>query len=315
MGVTYCRDALDAAAGADALVLITEWNEFRALSPSTAARDDARTRAGGSAQRLRPGGDASGRLRVPRRGPADLPPANPFSTPEALAWAAWTSPSASARTIAPAMSRDCLDGLRRQTVAADRFDILVVDSASTGDAPRNWRSMVGEIRNARLIRVDQPGVSLARNAGAHAPAAPTSPISMTTRSRRATGSSASCSDQRDRRTAGGDRRTHPAALGGAAARLVAAATARRVVDHRARRPRRIPQRRAAARAWNRTARTWSCTCRRCCAIGGFGTQSGRTARRCCRTRRCSSPGGCRMPAIRRATTRASSCTIRSRRPD
>ncbi|MBV9247722.1 MAG: UDP-glucose/GDP-mannose dehydrogenase family protein [Acetobacteraceae bacterium] len=32
--VTYCRDALDAAAGADALVLITEWNEFRALSPT-----------------------------------------------------------------------------------------------------------------------------------------------------------------------------------------------------------------------------------------------------------------------------------------
>ncbi|HLB98183.1 MAG TPA: UDP-glucose/GDP-mannose dehydrogenase family protein, partial [Acetobacteraceae bacterium] len=32
--VVYCRDALDAAAGADALVLITEWNEFRALSPA-----------------------------------------------------------------------------------------------------------------------------------------------------------------------------------------------------------------------------------------------------------------------------------------
>ncbi len=31
--VIYCRDALDAAAGADALVLITEWNEFRALNP------------------------------------------------------------------------------------------------------------------------------------------------------------------------------------------------------------------------------------------------------------------------------------------
>ena len=31
--VLYCRDALEAAAGADALVLITEWNEFRALSP------------------------------------------------------------------------------------------------------------------------------------------------------------------------------------------------------------------------------------------------------------------------------------------
>jgi UDPglucose 6-dehydrogenase len=32
-GVGYCRDAFDAARGADALVLITEWNEFRALSP------------------------------------------------------------------------------------------------------------------------------------------------------------------------------------------------------------------------------------------------------------------------------------------
>jgi UDPglucose 6-dehydrogenase len=33
-GVRYCRDAFDAAEGADALVLITEWNEFRALSPT-----------------------------------------------------------------------------------------------------------------------------------------------------------------------------------------------------------------------------------------------------------------------------------------
>jgi UDPglucose 6-dehydrogenase len=33
-GVTYCRDAFDAAQGADALVLITEWNEFRALNPA-----------------------------------------------------------------------------------------------------------------------------------------------------------------------------------------------------------------------------------------------------------------------------------------
>jgi UDPglucose 6-dehydrogenase len=32
--VTYCRDALDVAAGADAVVLVTEWNEFRALSPA-----------------------------------------------------------------------------------------------------------------------------------------------------------------------------------------------------------------------------------------------------------------------------------------
>ena len=32
-GVVYCEGALDAARGADALVLITEWNEFRAIAP------------------------------------------------------------------------------------------------------------------------------------------------------------------------------------------------------------------------------------------------------------------------------------------
>ncbi len=32
--VQFCENALDAAAGADALVLLTEWNEFRALAPA-----------------------------------------------------------------------------------------------------------------------------------------------------------------------------------------------------------------------------------------------------------------------------------------
>ncbi len=32
--IAWCHDALDAATGADATVLITEWNEFRALSPT-----------------------------------------------------------------------------------------------------------------------------------------------------------------------------------------------------------------------------------------------------------------------------------------
>jgi len=31
--VVYCRNGLDAASGADALVVVTEWNEFRAISP------------------------------------------------------------------------------------------------------------------------------------------------------------------------------------------------------------------------------------------------------------------------------------------
>lgn len=33
-GVVWCESAMDAATGADVLVLITEWNEFRALSPA-----------------------------------------------------------------------------------------------------------------------------------------------------------------------------------------------------------------------------------------------------------------------------------------
>ena len=32
-GIQFCTDAYDAVAGADVLVLVTEWNEFRALSP------------------------------------------------------------------------------------------------------------------------------------------------------------------------------------------------------------------------------------------------------------------------------------------
>ena len=31
--ITYCTDAIDAATGADALLVLTEWNEFRAVSP------------------------------------------------------------------------------------------------------------------------------------------------------------------------------------------------------------------------------------------------------------------------------------------
>ena len=68
----------------------------------------------------------------------------------------------------PTYLRDCLEGLRRQTVGADRFDILVVDSGSTGDAPARIVGLVAAVGNARLLRVEQPGVSVARNAGAAA---------------------------------------------------------------------------------------------------------------------------------------------------
>jgi len=68
----------------------------------------------------------------------------------------------------PHYLRDCLDGLGRQTVGAERFDIVVVDSASTGDGPLQLASLVAKTKNARLLRVERPGVSFARNAGARA---------------------------------------------------------------------------------------------------------------------------------------------------
>jgi glycosyltransferase involved in cell wall biosynthesis len=67
----------------------------------------------------------------------------------------------------PSYVRDCLEGLRRQSVARDRFTILLVDSASSPSASMELAGVATE-NDARLIRLDQPGVSLARNAGAWA---------------------------------------------------------------------------------------------------------------------------------------------------
>ncbi|HBK06161.1 MAG TPA: glycosyltransferase family 2 protein [Acetobacteraceae bacterium] len=67
----------------------------------------------------------------------------------------------------PRYVRDCLDGLRRQTVARDRFTICLVDSASAPAAEAELVSVAAE-HGAKLIRLDHPGVSLARNAGAWA---------------------------------------------------------------------------------------------------------------------------------------------------
>ena len=60
----------------------------------------------------------------------------------------------------------CLDGLRTQTVGADAFEVIVVDSGS----PPACAAMIAELAsgfpNARLLRLDEAGVSIARNAGA-----------------------------------------------------------------------------------------------------------------------------------------------------
>ena len=67
----------------------------------------------------------------------------------------------------PGYVRDCLDGLRRQTSARDRFAVLLVDSASSPTNAAQLASLAAE-HDARLIRLDQSGVSLARNTGAWA---------------------------------------------------------------------------------------------------------------------------------------------------
>ena len=66
----------------------------------------------------------------------------------------------------PAYLRACLDGLRRQTARAERFEVLVVDSASRPDAERDISGLALAAPNFRHLRVERPGVSLARNVGA-----------------------------------------------------------------------------------------------------------------------------------------------------
>lgn len=68
----------------------------------------------------------------------------------------------------PAYVRDCLEGLRQQTAAPELFTILIVDSASDADASSGLAALAATARNARIVRVDQPGLSLARNRGADA---------------------------------------------------------------------------------------------------------------------------------------------------
>jgi glucosyl-dolichyl phosphate glucuronosyltransferase len=67
----------------------------------------------------------------------------------------------------PSYVRDCLDGLGHQTAPRDRFTVLLVDSASSPVNAADLADLAGRY-DARLIRLEQPGVSLARNAGAWA---------------------------------------------------------------------------------------------------------------------------------------------------
>ena len=68
-GVVWCESALEAADTADMLVVITEWNEFRALDLEAAKAAHARRRARRPAQRVPAGGGAAGRLPLLRHRP------------------------------------------------------------------------------------------------------------------------------------------------------------------------------------------------------------------------------------------------------
>jgi glycosyltransferase involved in cell wall biosynthesis len=71
----------------------------------------------------------------------------------------------------PRYVRDCLDGLCCQSLPSDRFTVLLVDSASSPDVAVELADLAVEY-GARLIRLEQLGVSLARNAGAWATRTP-----------------------------------------------------------------------------------------------------------------------------------------------
>lgn len=66
----------------------------------------------------------------------------------------------------------CLQGLRRETVAPTEFEVLVVDSASSPDVARQVAHLVEAAPNAAYLRIERPGISLARNLGARCARAP-----------------------------------------------------------------------------------------------------------------------------------------------
>ncbi|MDE2580431.1 MAG: glycosyltransferase [Rhodospirillales bacterium] len=68
--------------------------------------------------------------------------------------------------------RRCLVGLRAQTLSPSALDVLVVDSGSGPAQAGALACIVAGFPGVRLVRLDQPGLSLARNAGAAAACAP-----------------------------------------------------------------------------------------------------------------------------------------------
>lgn len=62
--------------------------------------------------------------------------------------------------------RTCLDGLARQSVCVEAFEIIVVDSCSSPAVAGELAAIAARLPNARVVRADRPGLSVARNTGA-----------------------------------------------------------------------------------------------------------------------------------------------------
>ncbi|MDO9706959.1 glycosyltransferase family 2 protein [Paracraurococcus lichenis] len=101
--------------------------------------------------------------------PTDLAPRRQSGDGLADAGRRGVSPSITVCVVThdrPHYVRTCLESLRVQTVGLDAFDIIVVDSCGMPGTSAELRAMVATLPNARLFRLDRPGVSIARNLGA-----------------------------------------------------------------------------------------------------------------------------------------------------
>ena len=197
-------------------------------------------------------------------------------------------------------------GLRRQTAGRDRFAVLLVDSGSTGDAPARLRRLARQHPGASLIRMEQPGLSVARNAGAAAARTPYIAY--------IDDDAVPAPDWVERILAAleSQRRRPPSLLGGRILprwQVPLPTGGRHDCGACCRSWSRRAGGNTARRRWrpasSPTPRTWSCMSRPCWRPAVFRRPPAGWGTPCCPTRKCSSPGGCRMPAIRSATIPAS----------
>jgi glycosyltransferase involved in cell wall biosynthesis len=91
-----------------------------------------------------------------------------FDQPTAAAAAAITLSVCICTHERPGYLNACLESLKVQSIGLERFEVIVVDSASSPAASARLREVVDGMPNALMIRVEEAGASLARNRGIEA---------------------------------------------------------------------------------------------------------------------------------------------------